>query len=202
MKKQFLVAILFLFPFLAVAQPEQRAKVNMQYGFRVSSNIMVTSREITPTDDLKKFFDTEFGVFYRVGKKIYGELGLSFNYQRNTFSSALPSTAPNRKTEFFETQYLPISARLVFYQPIGKMCSFMAYAGGAFHPLLKVTDNYLYYTKKDLNHQFSVSAGVAFKVKFLVLEVGYRQMLNDYFKEKESIKPGYVNVSLGVQLPY
>ncbi len=202
MKKYHLLLLLF-FPLLLIAQPERKQKVNLQYGFRVNSSIMITSRDISEDDRLDKFLDTEFGFYCRAGKKFYGELGISFQYQRNTFSSVTPFTDPKRKTEFFETQYLPISARLVFYQPINKQMAFMANVGMAFHPLLKVTENYLYYTKDDVNHQLSINAGVSYKVKFLVFEASYRQMVLPYFKNKPtSKKPGYITVTLGVQLPY
>ncbi len=189
--------LLLFVPLCVWAQPEQRQPVNVQYGFRVTSGLTPT-RDITPTDH----FDTEFGFYCRAGKRFYGELGVAFQYQRNTFTSIIAETAPESKTEFFETQFLPISARAVFYQPLNKTMAFLAHLGGAYHPLIKVTNNYLYYTKEDINSQLSIQAGVAYKVRFLVIEAAYKQMLLPYFKNKESEKLKYFTITLGVQLPY
>ena len=170
-----------------------------RFGFRVGANVPF-SKQITTVYKAKSLLSVEFGGFVRIGKHVFGELGLGYAFQKNKIDAQLD---PNNQWDFDEVvefRYLQIPILLVGEINIGKMVTILPHAGVIYQPLLKVTENVLSLEKQEfVKHPFLFSGGVGVKVHFVTLSLSYRHAFRPYLLNSSAAKPSYLNISVGFQ---
>lgn len=165
----------------------------IQYGFRIGYNFALDSK-YSATDVLSQSQSAEFGGYIRLGKIIYGEIGLGYMFHKGTYDTQLI------QNERIETRYLQIPLKVVGYLPLGEKFALTPNIGVIYQPLLKVTKNEIDYNRSTLtNQQFYFTGGLGLKIKFVTVDVAYRKAFCPFFSDKASKKNSFCNVSLGFQ---
>ncbi|MBO4645448.1 MAG: hypothetical protein J5642_02920 [Bacteroidales bacterium] len=172
-----------------------------QYGFHLGTDIVLGTRQLSDYDNLKTVLSGTFGFFARGGYKyIFGELGLNYMFYKGRYEVRGENDLFLGE-ETVESRYLQIPLKVVGRIPVGKICAFLPQAGAAYQPLIHVTKNDIGYGKKNLmQHQFYYQAGLAFQVKFFMVELSYKHAIRPFYSNKSSVKQSYVNIMIGVQL--
>lgn len=172
----------------------------VQLGFRISSDILISSKKLSSTDRIKSFFSGSFGFYARGGYKfIFGELGLQYSFHKGNYE-IIDGLQQVLSPERVETRYLQIPLKVVGRFPLGKIFALMPNAGIIYSPLIHVSKNDIDYTKKVITqHQFIVTAGLEASIKFITIGVDYRYCLKPFFSDRTSQKTSFVNISLGIQ---
>jgi hypothetical protein len=167
-----------------------------QLGFRVSTQIPLV-RAYSYEDYLSNVRTPHFGLYFRAGKYVYGEIGLGYQYFKGRYEVNLH----NGETinDLVETRYLVIPVKAVGDVPIAKKISFMPQVGILYEPLLKVTENILGYDKNNIESQWVLlTAGFDFRFGFITVGADYRYSFQHFFKNKLGRKPQFAGITLGV----
>lgn len=173
----------------------------LQYGIHIGSDFSLSSKDLSSRDHIKTHLSAMFGAYVRGGYKfIFAETGLEYTFHKckyevlNANGAALPE-------ETVETRYLQVPLKAVGLIKAGKICAFLPYAGIVYKPLIHCSKNDISYGKANLTrHQFQVTAGLDFRIKFVLVGVGYRYNLRPCFSDRKSIHQQFLTVTLGVQL--
>jgi len=167
-----------------------------QFGFRVSTQIPLV-RAYSYEDYLSNVRTPHFGVYFRAGKYVYGEIGLGYQYFKGRYEVNMHNG--ETKNDLVETRYLVIPIKAVGDVPIAKKISFMPQVGILYEPLLKVTENILGYDKTNIESQWVLlTAGFDFRFGFITVGADYRYSFQHFFKNKPGRKPQFAGITLGV----
>lgn len=189
MKRLFFLAILGMTVMTGTAQKWY------QGGFRLSTQFPLV-REYSDIDYLVNQKTVHFGGFFRAGKYVYGEIGLGYQYFRCRYNTL--DAAGVEISDVVETRYLVIPIKAVGDVQINKNISFMPMVGILYQPLLKVTDNTLGYSKKNIENQWAFfTTGFDWKFAFFTVGVDYRLSMQKFFYNKEGKNPQYIGISVG-----
>ena len=190
MRRLFLLLLFGMFGMAAGAQNWY------QIGFRVSTQIPLV-RAYSYEDYLSNLRTPHFGVYFRAGKYVYGEIGLGYQYFKGRFEVNLHNG--ESINDLVETRYLVIPIKAVGDVPITKKISFMPQVGILYQPLLKVTENILGYDKTNIESQWVLfTTGFDFRFGFLTIGADYRLSLQHYFRNKDGRLPQYAGITVGV----
>lgn len=190
MKRLFLLLLFGLFGMAAGAQNWY------QFGFRISTQIPLV-RAYSYEDYLTNLRTPHFGVYFRAGKYVYGEIGLGYQYFKSRFEVNLHNG--ESINDLVETRYLIIPIKAVGEVPITKKITFMPNVGISYQPLLKVTENILGYDKTNIESQWVLfTTGFDFRFGFITIGADYRLSLQHYFRNKEGRLPQYAGITVGV----
>ena len=171
----------------------------IQWGFRVGTNFTLT-KDLSANDYMDKLVSGEFGTFIRVGRYVYGEVGIGYMFNKGTFEIDMDTLSVNGAREIIEAQYLQVPIKLVGYIPIVPKIAIQPHVGIIYQPLIKVTDNDFNYTMNNLQkNQFLTTAGLGVKLFFVTIDLSYRQSLQTFFSDRDSKKPAFINLMVGFQ---
>lgn len=172
----------------------------LQFGFRLGTDLSLTSRQLSDYDHLSSLFSGTFGFFMRAGYRyIYGEFGLNYMFFKGGYESLITDLSPTG-AETVESRYLQVPLKVVGQIAVGKKFAFLPNAGFLYQPLIHTTKNDINYGKKNLcRHQFLFTAGLGIRIKFVTIDVAYKQSLKPFFSDRSSIKPSFLNILLGFQ---
>lgn len=171
-----------------------------QVGFKISTSIPLNRQYADRGDYLVGLGTADFGVFFRAGRYVFGEVGLGYCFFKGTYQLETGDPAVDFTDELVETRYLQIPIKAVGYVPMGRSCAFLPYAGIVYQPLIQVTDNTIGYSKNNIEKHFTmVTAGFDFKLGFIVFGVNYRYGLQNFFQNQTCKHPQYVNICAGFQ---
>lgn len=189
MKKYLLIIVLLC----AITITDAQKLYNV--GFRISTSFSVNDEYSVTGVQLTGLKCADFGIYARVGKFIYAELGLGYGFYKGYYTQEAIY-----HDEMVETRHLQIPVKAVGHVPIGKSCAFEPYAGIIYQPLLKVTQNNINFSKNNLEkNQTLLTAGFDMKFGFILLGVNYRYSFQHFFQNIEGKHPQYVNISAGFQ---
>lgn len=190
MKKTVFIALLAASTLTAFAQNWY------QVGFKISTSFP-TNREYSYAGDyLSGLMNADFGVFFRAGKYVYGEVGIGYAFFKGDYTNDLLQFKDVR----VETRHLQIPVKVVGNVEMGRVSSFLPFVGIIYQPILKVTANEINFNKNTLEKNMTLlTAGFDFKFGPIVLGVNYRYGLMNFFQNKEGKHPQYVNICAGFQ---
>lgn len=167
-----------------------------QVGFKISTSFPTNRDYSTEGDYLSGLMNADFGVFFRAGKYVYGEVGMGYAFFKGDFTNELLGYQDVR----VETRHLQIPIKVVGNVDMGRVSSFLPYVGIIYQPILKVTSNEINFNKNTLQKNMTLlTAGFDFKFGPIVLGVNYRYGLMNFFQNKEGKHPQYVNICAGFQ---
>lgn len=171
----------------------------LQYGLRLGSDIMLSSRDLTATDHLEGFYSGQFGFYVRGGYKFaFFETGLHYSFYKGRYQIEPTAVFP-LNVETVESRYLKVPMKLVFQWRATSTFAIYPQCGVVYKPLISITKNDIGYDKSRLQpHQFLLTAGVGFQVKFFSLDFSYLKELRPYYVIPESKKASYLQVTAGV----
>lgn len=189
--KKFLVVII-----LAVSSLTAFSQNWYQIGFKISTSFPTNRDYSIGGDYISGLMNADFGVFFRAGKYVYGEVGLGYAFYKGDYSNELLEYKDVR----VETRHLQIPVKVVGNIEMGRVSSFLPYVGIIYQPILKVTANEINFNKNTLSKNMTLlTAGFDFKFGPIVLGVNYRYGLMNFFQNKEGKHPQYVNICAGFQ---
>lgn len=193
MKKYILITVLLCAITITNAQKLYHVGFKISTSFSINDDYSVTGVQLT---GLKC---ADFGVFARVGKFVYAELGLGYGFYKGTYTQETGGITLYNN-EMVETRHLQIPIKAVGYVPLGKSCAFEPYAGIIYQPLLKVTQNNINFSKNNIEkNQTLLTAGFDMKLGFILLGVNYRYSFQHFFQKIDGKHPQYVNICAGFQ---
>ena len=190
MKKWMIIAVLIVSAMTAGAQKWY------QVGFRVSTQVPLV-RAYSDADYLSTLRTPHFGLYFRAGKYVYGEVGIGYQYFKSRFEVTMEDGS--KANDLVETRYLVIPIKAVGDVEITQKIRFMPHVGILYQPLLKVLDNNIGYSKDNIeNHWVLLTTGFDFRLGFVTLGVDYRYSFQKYFPGKDGRNPQYVGITVGV----
>lgn len=190
MKKVLLVAL------LAISSLTVFSQNWYQVGFKISTSFPTNRDYSIGGDYLSGLMNADFGVFFRAGRYVYGEVGLGYAFYKGDYTNELLGYKDVR----VETRHLQIPIKVVGNVDMGRVSSFLPYVGIIYQPLLKVTDNEINFNKNTLEKNMTLlTAGFDLKFGPIVLGVNYRYGLMNFFQNKEGKHSQYVNICAGFQ---
>ena len=195
MKKILLLALIVVNMIMANAQSHW-----YQYGFKIGTCFPLTRDYSVDSDYLAGLSDADFGVFFRAGKYVFGEVGFGYVFYKGNYDYYISDTTTLFRDQRATSHCLQIPVKVVGNVPLSNSVSFLPHAGIIYQPLLKVSDNSINYNKKTLtNNTVLVTAGFDLKFGPIVLGVNYRYSIQNFFQNKEGKHPQYINICAGVQ---
>ena len=173
----------------------------LQYGFRIGTDINLTSKWISNLDYQKRHLSAQFGFYVRGGYRfIFAETGLEYTFHKCFFETWTPDEQLIG-SETVESRYLQIPLKAVGLIKAGNTCALLPYAGIVYKPLIHCSKNDINYGKNTLTrHQCQLTAGLELRIKFITIGAGYRYNLMPFFSERKSIRQQFLTLNLGVQL--
>ena len=173
----------------------------LQYGFRIGTDINLTSKWVSDLDYQKRHLSAQFGFYVRGGYKfIFAETGLEYTFHKCFFETWTPDNLPIG-SETVESRYLQVPLKAVGLIKAGNTCALLPYAGIVYKPLIHCSKNDINYGKNTLTrHQCQLTAGLELRIKFITIGAGYRYNLMPFFSERKSIRQQFLTLNLGVQL--
>lgn len=197
MKKFLSIVLLLSVVFIGKAQRGNSDKW-YQVGFKVSTSIPTNRTYGERGDYLEGLGTADFGLFFRAGKHVYGEVGLGYMFFKGTYKLETPGLS--FADELVETRYLQIPVKVVGQVKMGRACAFLPYAGIIYQPLIQVTDNSIGYSKNNLQRNTTLfTGGFDIKLGFIVFGVNYRYSFQTFFKNEQASHPQFVNICAGFQ---
>jgi hypothetical protein len=171
----------------------------IQYGFKLGTDLSLTSRQLSDYDHLNGLLSGTFGFYFRAGYEfIFGEIGLSYMFFKGRYDAYTPDGGTLLGTETVESRYLQIPLKVVGQISLGKKFAFLPNAGFLYQPLIQNSKNDINYGKNNLTaHQFLFTAGMGIRIKFLTFDVTFKQSLKPFFADRPSIKPSFLNLMVG-----
>ncbi|MDL2312217.1 hypothetical protein LJC68_05015 [Bacteroidales bacterium OttesenSCG-928-B11] len=169
-------------------------------GFRIGCNIPLT-HQFSENRTSTRMFSPDFAGYFRVGKLVFGEIGIGYTFQKNRFAIDQGTGVYDKYDEIVEMRFLQIPLRAVGEFELGEFFSLQPSVGFIYQPLLHVNDNVLGYSKKNLtNHYFVLTAGVGFSVYFFSFELSYRHFLQNWVPKSDVKRQSTLHLSLGFQI--
>ena len=173
----------------------------LQYGIRIGTDLNLTSKQVSDRDHIKTHLSAMFGAYVRGGYKfIFAETGLEYTFHKCQYET-WNEEGLSAGAETVESRYLQVPVKVVGLVKAGRICAFLPYAGIVYKPLIHCSKNDIGYGKSTLTrHQCQVTAGLDFRIKFVLVGVGYRYNLLPAFSDRKSINQHFLSITLGVQL--
>lgn len=173
----------------------------LQYGIRIGTDLNLTSKQISDRDHIKTHLSAMFGAYVRGGYKyIFGETGLEYIFHKCQYET-WNTDGLRSGDETVESRYLQIPVKVVGLIKAGKICTFLPYAGIVYKPLIHCSKNDIGYGKATLTrHQCQITAGLDFRIKFVLVGIGYKYNLKPFFSDRSSVRQQFLTITLGVQL--
>ena len=195
MKKYLLLAL------LAISTATVSAQKWYQYGFKIGTSFPVERQYSLDGDYLSGLRNADFGIFFRAGKYVYGEIGFGYVFYKGDFDYMISDTSALYRDERVTLHHLQIPVKVVGNLPLSKSVTFLPYAGIIYQPLVKVKDNNIGFSMQNLTTN-PVLFTTGFDLKFgpIVLGINYRYSCQKFFQNKEGKHPQYINICAGVQL--
>lgn len=172
-----------------------------QYGLKVGTSFP-TNRNYSVDGDLLQALSTaDFGLFFRAGKFVYGEVGIGYTFLKGNYGMQAGNGDYLFNGVYVATHHLQIPVKLVGNIPMGRASAFLPHAGIVYQPLLKVTANSIGFSKSTLAcNPVLLAAGFDLKFGPIVLGTSYRYSLHTFFQNKAGKHPQYINICAGIQL--
>lgn len=172
-----------------------------QYGLKVGTSFP-TNRNYSVDGDLLQALSTaDFGLFFRAGKFVYGEVGIGYTFLKGNYGMQAGNGDYLFNGVYVATHHLQIPVKLVGNIPMGRASAFLPHAGIVYQPLLKVTANSIGFSKSTLAcNPLLLAAGFDLKFGPIVLGTSYRYSLQTFFQNKAGKHPQYINICAGIQL--
>ncbi len=194
------ITLLFFLFFLASTSFAQNW---YQYGFKLSTHFPL-NREYTYVGDyMNASVNADFGIFFRAGRYVYGEIGVGYAFFKGDYSNE----NENFQMERMETRHLQIPVKVVGDIRLSNMSDILPFVGIVYQPTLKVTDNACNYSLKPQEgmkeverHMVLLTAGFDLKLGPIVFGVNYRYALQTFFRNYDGKHPQYINLCAGFQL--
>ena len=195
MKKLLLLAL------LTISITSVSAQKWYQYGFKIGTSFPVERQYSFDGDYLSGLRNVDFGIFFRAGKYVYGEIGFGYTFYKCDFDLMLSDTSALYRDERVTLHHLQIPVKVVGNVPLSKSVTFLPYAGIIYQPIVKVKDNNIGFSMLNLTTN-PVLFTTGFDLKFgpIVLGINYRYSLQKFFQNKDGKHPQYINICAGVQL--
>ena len=173
----------------------------LQYGIHIGTDINLSDKWLSERDHIKTHLGAMFGAYVRGGYKfIFAETGLEYTFHKCQYET-WNEEGLSAGAETVESRYLQVPVKVVGLVKAGKICAFLPYAGIVYKPLIHCSKNDIGYGKATLTrHQCQVTAGLDFRIKFVLVGVGYRYNLLPAFSDRKSINQHFLSITLGVQL--
>lgn len=169
----------------------------MQFGFKIGYNFPL-NKEFAPDLHLQRSRSAEFGIFARVGKYVYGEIGFYYMFHKTTFGTQLNDSLQNSFAEF---RYFQIPVKAVANFSFKEKYSIMPNVGIIYQPMFSIANSDDYYSKETITqHSCLFTAGIGFKIHFVTLDINYRHSFTNFFQNRGDFKENSINLSLGFQL--
>lgn len=186
---------------MAKAAEERDLEDFLQYGIHIGTDINLTSKWISDCDHQKRHLSAMFGGYIRGGYKfIFAETGLEYTFHKCFYETWTLEGLPTG-SETVESRYLQVPLKVVGLIKAGETCAFLPYAGIVYKPLIHCSKNDIGYGKATLTrHQCQVTAGLDFRIKFILVGVGYKYNLMPFFSDRKSIRQQFIAITVGVQL--
>lgn len=203
MRKGGVLFLVFVFLFFELEAQGVRWRSNeslFRAGFRIGCNVPLTHEF---SDDLSstRIFSPDFNGFFRVGKVVFGEIGIGYTFQKNRFAIDQGSGPYDKYDEIVEMRFLQIPIRAVGEFRIKDILSLQPALGVIYQPLLHVNDNVLNFSKENLvNHYFLLTAGVGFTVYFFSFELSYRHFLQNWVPKSGVKRQSMIHFSIGFEI--
>lgn len=194
--KKVLLIVLFAMSIASVS-----AQKWYQYGFKIGTSFPVERQYSLDGDYLCGLRNADFGIFFRAGKYVYGEIGFGYVFYKCDFDYWVSDTSALYRDQRVVMHHLQIPIKVVGNVELSKTVSFLPYAGIIYQPLVKVKDNSIGFSMQNLTTN-PVLFTTGFDLKFgpIVLGVNYRYSCQNFFQNKEGKHPQYINICAGVQL--
>ena len=173
----------------------------LHYGIHIGTDINLSDKWLSERDHIKTHLGAMFGAYVRGGYHyIFGETGLEYTFHKCQYET-WTEEGLSAGAETVESRYLQVPVKVVGLVKAGKICAFLPYAGIVYKPLIHCSKNDIGYGKATLTrHQCQVTAGLDFRIKFVLVGVGYRYNLLPAFSDRKSINQHFLSITLGVQL--
>lgn len=170
-----------------------------RYGFRIGAAIPF-SKQFSTEWTAKRVLAADFGIFVKIGKYVFADIGFGYAFQKNRFAVPKDSTRYDNFDETVELRYLQIPLKLSGEIALGETVMLQPHAGLIYQPLIHVTKNVLNFTKKTLiNQHFLLTAGLGLKVRFITLDIAYRYSFRPYVKNDTYGKGSALHIAVGFQ---
>ena len=188
-------------PMLGLSSDDKDLEDYLQYGIHIGTDLNLSTKWLSERDHIKTHLSAMFGAYVRGGYKfIFAETGLEYTFHKCRYET-WNADGYHRGDETVESRYLQVPVKVVGLVKAGKICAFLPYAGIVYKPLIHCSKNDIGYGKATLTrHQCQVTAGLDFRIKFVLVGIGYRYDLQPVFSDRKSIHPHFLSVTLGVQL--
>lgn len=185
----------------AKAAEDRNLEDFLQYGIHIGTDINLASKWVSERDHQKRHLSAMFGGYIRGGYKfIFAETGLEYTFHKCFYETWTPEGQPSG-SETVESRYLQVPLKVVGIIKAGNICSFLPYAGIIYKPLIHCSKNDIGYGKATLTrHQCQVTAGLDFRIKFILVGVGYKYNLMPFFSDRKSVRQQFLAITVGVQL--
>ncbi len=171
-----------------------------QYGIKVGTSFPTNRNYSVDGDVLQALSTADFGLFFRAGKFVYGEVGFGYTFLKGNYGMRLENGDTLFNGRYVATHHLQIPVKLVGNIPMGRASAFLPHAGIIWQPLLKVTQNSIGYSKNTLTcNPVLLTAGFDLKFGPIVLGTSYRYSLHTFFQNKAGKHPQYINICAGIQ---
>ncbi len=196
MKKIILLSLTF-FSVLALSAQDRW----YQYGFKVGTNFPINREYSYEGDYLSGLRNAEFDAFFRAGKYVFGEVGFGYTFFKGEYDLPKTDTSYIYSDEKVVTHHLRIPVKVVGNVPISRSVTFLPHVGVIYQPLVKVKDNNINFSKKNLTTQVVLfTTGFDFKFGPILLGVNYRYSFQRFFQNKDGKHPQYISICAGLQL--
>src|SRR5574344_1777894 len=114
----------------------------LQYGFRLGTDLSLTSKQLSEFDHLNGLFSGTFGFFIRGGYKyMYGELGLYYMCFKGRYDAYSLIDKELIGTETVESRYLQIPIKAVGQIDVQRKRYFLPNIGIIYQPLTCHSNN-------------------------------------------------------------
>lgn len=171
-----------------------------QAGFKISTSFPINRTYADRGDYLEGLGTADFGVFFRAGKYVYGEVGLGYCFFKGTYKLETGDPTIDFTDELVETRYLQIPIKVVGNVKMSRNTAFLPHVGIVYQPLIQVTDNTIGYSKNTIEKNLTLlTAGFDIKLGFIVFGVNYRYGFQNFFQNQTCKHPQFVNICAGFQ---
>lgn len=171
-----------------------------QAGFRVGTSFATQRNYSFDGVYLNGLRNADFGIYFRAGKYVYGEVGFTYAFFKGDFTKELVGGLTEYSNQRVETRYLQIPIKAVGYIPFGRTSAVMPFAGIIYQPLVGVTANDIGYSKQTLERNLLfATAGLELKFGPIVFGCDYRYSFQTFFQNVDGKHPQYVHIGAGFQ---
>lgn len=172
-----------------------------QYGFKIGTSFPTARDYSYEGHYLSGLANADFGIFFRAGKYVYGEVGFGYAFFRGDYNFYAAIDSLGYRDERASLHYLQIPIKIAGYVPLSRSVSLIPQAGIIYQPLVNVSDNSINFNKNTLtNHPLLLTGGIDFKFGPIIIGVNYRYQLQNFFQNKDGKRPQFINICAGVQL--